>query len=165
MGFPAPSILRPRQLISGSKGRNLLLPLLCPWSCHLLPIVTPTQEGEKSGGVYWVLHGHGPFLANPLRQARPLAGDHFHARTGGRVMSLMTGDEYPSFAAAIQDVYGEIIQPPRRGRGAGTPSPGWCRSGGVGQRQGAQDGEEQSGGDLRPGCHVGASVLSTNGTS
>src|SRR5262249_8005171 len=48
MGFPAPLLFRPRQLIPGSKGRNLLLPLLCPGSYRSLPIVTPTQEGEKT---------------------------------------------------------------------------------------------------------------------
>src|SRR5262249_144404 len=123
MGFPAPSLFRPRQLTSGSKGRNLLLPLLCLWPYRLLPIVTPTQEGDKTGGVYRVSHGYGPFLTNPLRQARPLAGDHFRARTGGRVMSLMTSDESPSYAAAAQDVYGEEIQAPRRGARGRHPKP------------------------------------------
>jgi hypothetical protein len=71
--------------------------------------------------------------------------DAFHARNGGRVMNLMPNDEDPSSAAAIHYVYGEQIQPPRRGRGAGTPSPGWCRRGGVGLRHSAQDGGRATG--------------------
>jgi hypothetical protein len=49
--------------------------------------------------------------------------EDFHTRTGGRVMSLMTSDEYPAYAAAIQDVYGEEIQPPRRGARGRHPKP------------------------------------------
>jgi hypothetical protein len=37
--------------------------------------------------------------------------EDFHTRTGGRVMSLMTSDGYPAYAAAIQDVYG--VRPSR----------------------------------------------------
>ncbi len=49
--------------------------------------------------------------------------EDFHARTGGRVMGLMTSDEYPAYAAAILDVYGEEIQPPRRGARGRMPAP------------------------------------------
>lgn len=40
----------------------------------------------------------------------------FHRRTGGRLMNLMTSDEYPSYAEAIHEVYGELVQPERTGR-------------------------------------------------
>jgi len=40
----------------------------------------------------------------------------FHRRTGGRVMRLMTSDEYPAYAEAIRAAYGEVVTPPRTGR-------------------------------------------------
>ena len=44
-----------------------------------------------------------------------LVGD-FRRRTGGRVMRLMTSDEYPVYAAAIRAAYGQSVTPPRTGR-------------------------------------------------
>lgn len=44
-----------------------------------------------------------------------LVGD-FHQRTGGRVMRLMTSDDYPVYAAAIRQTYGQEVTPPRTGR-------------------------------------------------
>jgi hypothetical protein len=61
----------------------------------------------------------GPLLVNPR-----LLVEDIQARTGGRVTSLMTSDDSPAFAAAIQDVYGEAIQRPRRGR---SWSPSRCK--------------------------------------
>jgi IS1 family transposase len=40
----------------------------------------------------------------------------FHQRTSGRVMRLMTSDEYPVYAAAIRETYGQVVTPPRTGR-------------------------------------------------
>jgi IS1 family transposase len=40
----------------------------------------------------------------------------FRRRTGGRVMRLMTSDEYPVYAEAIRDAYGSRVTPPRTGR-------------------------------------------------
>jgi hypothetical protein len=40
----------------------------------------------------------------------------FHDRTGGRVMRLMTSDEYPAYADAIRAAYGRVVVPPRTGR-------------------------------------------------
>lgn len=40
----------------------------------------------------------------------------FHRRTGGRVMRLMTSDEYPAYATAIRATYGRVVTPPRTGR-------------------------------------------------
>lgn len=46
---------------------------------------------------------------------RAVVGD-FHRRTGGRVMRLMTSDEYPAYATAIRATYGRVVTPPRTGR-------------------------------------------------
>jgi IS1 family transposase len=40
----------------------------------------------------------------------------FHRRTGGRVMRLMTSDQYPVYEAAIRATYGQEVTPPRTGR-------------------------------------------------
>src|SRR5437762_3285463 len=40
----------------------------------------------------------------------------FHDRTEGRLMDLMTSDEYPLYASAIHTVYGEEIVPERTGK-------------------------------------------------
>jgi IS1 family transposase len=40
----------------------------------------------------------------------------FHRRTGGRVMRLMTSDEYPAYVDAIRSTYGTTVVPPRTGR-------------------------------------------------
>ena len=42
--------------------------------------------------------------------------EEFHDRTGGRVMNLMTSDEYPPYTGAILDAYGEEVTPPRTGK-------------------------------------------------
>jgi IS1 family transposase len=40
----------------------------------------------------------------------------FHQRTGGRVMRLITSDEYPAYPEAIRAAYGTTVVPPRTGR-------------------------------------------------
>jgi hypothetical protein len=40
----------------------------------------------------------------------------FKKRTGGRAMSLMTGDGYPAYREAILEAYGAVFVPPRTGR-------------------------------------------------
>jgi len=40
----------------------------------------------------------------------------FHRRTGGRVMRLMTSDEYPVYMSAIRVAYGQVVKPPPTGR-------------------------------------------------
>jgi IS1 family transposase len=42
--------------------------------------------------------------------------EDFHRRTEGRIMDLMTSDEYPAYAGAILSVYGEQVAPERTGR-------------------------------------------------
>jgi IS1 family transposase len=40
----------------------------------------------------------------------------FRRRTGGRLMDLMTSDDYPAYETAILHAYGETITPPRTGK-------------------------------------------------
>jgi len=40
----------------------------------------------------------------------------FHRRTGGRVMRLITSDEYAAYPEAIRAAYGHVVVPPRTGR-------------------------------------------------
>ena len=40
----------------------------------------------------------------------------FRRRTGGRVMRLVTSDEYPAYPDAIRAAYGAVVTPPRTGR-------------------------------------------------
>ena len=40
----------------------------------------------------------------------------FRRRTGGRVMRLITSDEYPAYPDAIRAAYGATVTPPRTGR-------------------------------------------------
>jgi IS1 family transposase len=39
----------------------------------------------------------------------------FKTRTGGRLMNLMTSDEYPAYKAAVLNAYGMEVVPPRTG--------------------------------------------------
>ncbi len=40
----------------------------------------------------------------------------FKKRTGGRLMNLMTSDEYPAYEQAIRDAYAQTVTPPRTGK-------------------------------------------------
>jgi hypothetical protein len=42
--------------------------------------------------------------------------EEFRRRTGGRLMRLMTSDDYPAYETAILHAYGETVTPPRTGR-------------------------------------------------
>ena len=42
--------------------------------------------------------------------------EEFRRRTGGRLMNLMTSDDYPAYETAILRAYGETITPPRTGK-------------------------------------------------
>jgi IS1 family transposase len=42
--------------------------------------------------------------------------EDFRRRTGGRLMKLMTSDDYPAYEAAILHAYGETVTPPRTGK-------------------------------------------------
>lgn len=54
-----------------------------------------------------------------VESAEALVGE-FRRRTGGRLMSLMTSDDYPAYETAILRAYGETVEPPRTGK-AGRP--------------------------------------------
>ena len=47
----------------------------------------------------------------------------FHRRTGGRIMRLITSDEYPVYADAIRQAYGRVVTPPRTGQPGRPRSP------------------------------------------
>jgi hypothetical protein len=40
----------------------------------------------------------------------------FHRRTAGRIMNLMTSDDYPAYETAILGAYGVTVTPPRTGK-------------------------------------------------
>src|SRR5262249_44068471 len=44
-------------------------------------------------------------------------------RTAGRLLNLMTSDEHPAYAKAILEVYGQVVQPQRRGERGRPPAP------------------------------------------
>jgi hypothetical protein len=53
--------------------------------------------------------------ARTIENTEALVAD-FHRRTEGRLMDLMTSDDYPAYEAAILHAYGESITPPRTGK-------------------------------------------------
>jgi hypothetical protein len=53
--------------------------------------------------------------ARSIENTEALVAD-FHRRTEGRVMDLMTGDDYPAYETAILQAYGETVTPPRTGK-------------------------------------------------
>jgi IS1 family transposase len=53
--------------------------------------------------------------ARTIENTEALVAD-FHRRTEGRLMDLMTSDDYPAYETAILHVYGETVTPPRTGK-------------------------------------------------
>jgi hypothetical protein len=53
--------------------------------------------------------------ARTVENTEALVAD-FRRRTGGRVMDLMTSDDYPAYETAILYAYGETVTPPRTGK-------------------------------------------------
>lgn len=53
--------------------------------------------------------------ARTIENTEVLVAD-FRRRTGGRLMNLMTSDDYPAYETAILHAYGETITPPRTGK-------------------------------------------------
>jgi hypothetical protein len=53
--------------------------------------------------------------ARSIENTEALVAD-FHRRTEGRVMDLMTSDDYPAYETAILQAYGETVTPPRTGK-------------------------------------------------
>ena len=55
----------------------------------------------------------------------------FRRRTSGRLMDLITTDEYAPYRGAILEAYGETVTPPRSGKRGGPASPTRCRRAGL----------------------------------
>ena len=53
--------------------------------------------------------------ARTIENTEALVAD-FRRRTEGRLLDLMTSDDYPAYEAAILHAYGETVTPPRTGR-------------------------------------------------
>ncbi len=53
--------------------------------------------------------------ARTIENTEALVGE-FRRRTGGRLMNLMTSDDYPAYETAILHAYGETVTPPRTGK-------------------------------------------------
>ena len=53
--------------------------------------------------------------ARTIENTEALVAD-FRRRTEGRVMNLMTSDDYPAYETAIRQTYGETVTPPRTGK-------------------------------------------------
>ncbi len=53
--------------------------------------------------------------ARTIENTEALVAD-FRRRTRGRVMDLMTSDDYPAYETAILQTYGETVTPPRTGK-------------------------------------------------
>ena len=53
--------------------------------------------------------------ARTLENTEALVAE-FRRRTGGRLMGLMTSDDYPAYETAILHAYGETVTPPRTGK-------------------------------------------------
>ena len=53
--------------------------------------------------------------ARTIENTEALVAD-FHRRTEGRLMNLMTSDDYPAYETAILHAYGETVIPPRTGK-------------------------------------------------
>jgi hypothetical protein len=53
--------------------------------------------------------------ARTIENTEAIVAD-FHRRTEGRLMNLMTSDDYPAYETAILHAYGETVTPPRTGK-------------------------------------------------
>jgi IS1 family transposase len=53
--------------------------------------------------------------ARTIENTEALVAD-FHRRTEGRLMNLMTSDDYPAYETAILHAYGETVTPPPTGK-------------------------------------------------
>ena len=67
--------------------------------------------------------------ARTMENTEALVAD-FHRRTSGRLMNLMTSDEYPAYRGALLRSYGRTVTPPRTGK------PGRSRKGRLVPRRG-----------------------------
>jgi IS1 family transposase len=91
----------------------------------------PADPADANKGDYWDHVAFDPEHrlvvcvvpgARSIENAEAVVAD-FHRRTEGRVMSLMTSDEYPAYETAILHAYGETIIPPRTGKPGAPKAP------------------------------------------
>src|SRR5260370_39567383 len=98
MGFPAHQDSARANLSPAARARTYAppaVPMVEPFASHC-----NADPGRGKDG--WCLLSIARLQAVlPLRQARPLAGDHFHAGSGGRGISPITNPEDTSHAAAL----------------------------------------------------------------
>jgi IS1 family transposase len=88
----------------------------------------PDDDAQGDCWDYIALDPRSRLVVSALHGKR--TGDHvellvedFHRRTEGRLMELMTSDENPAYAEAILQVYGQEVQPRRKGRRGRQPKP------------------------------------------
>src|SRR4029079_4615294 len=89
------------------------------------------QPGQRPQGGLLGPHRLGPRA--PARRRRRGGGRaienirarvaELRRRTAGRLMGLMTSDDYPAYETAIRHAYGETVTPPRTGRRGRARSP------------------------------------------
>ena len=83
-----------------------------------------TDPADDHKGDYWdhvALDPEHRLVVSVVPGARTIENtealvEDFRRRTGGRLMNLMTSDDYPAYETAILHAYGATVTPPRTGR-------------------------------------------------
>jgi hypothetical protein len=83
-----------------------------------------TGPGDDHKGDYWdhvALDPEHRLVVAVVPGARTIENtealvEDFRRRTGGRLMNLMTSDDYPAYETAILHAYGATVTPPRTGK-------------------------------------------------
>jgi len=83
-----------------------------------------SDPDDDHKGDYWDHVAYDPvhrMVLNVIPGARTIENtellvEDFHRRTEGRLMDLMTSDDYPAYETAILHTYGATVTPPRTGR-------------------------------------------------
>ncbi len=83
-----------------------------------------TDPADDHKGDYWdhvALDPEHRLVVSVVPGARTIENtealvEDFRRRTGGRLMNLMTSDDYPAYETAILHAYGETVTPPRTGK-------------------------------------------------
>src|SRR3954471_4771766 len=83
-----------------------------------------SEPGDDHKGDYWDHVAFDPehrLILGVVPGARTIENteilvEYFRRRTGGRLMNLMTSDDYPAYETAILHAYGETVVPPRTGK-------------------------------------------------
>jgi len=83
-----------------------------------------SDPADDHKGDYWdhiALDAEHPLVVSAIPGARTIENTEalvadFRGRTGGRLMDLMTSDDYPAYETAILHAYGQTITPERTGK-------------------------------------------------